>query len=288
MEKYCSKCGSLLIDDRCPVCGHKEVSKKPKKSQMIWFIALAVILGLSILANSPMRDSMEYFLLDRFYYSSLDVVTTIDDNHYDNVQYALPATGDDVDITLCAGNYVVGEDIPEGVYKIVNKKGFGAIWIDDMKNDIYINESLNPESEGTDEYFSCYLDNVRLYNGANINVYTNAMQFISSNGQTDTMGKRMENPFTTSYTIDGKTQSATLIGDEIPAGTYDIIAVSGSGLVESENWTNGIHATLTVDENERYDVVRYNNVVLNEDEKLDVDEGLTIELVPSATMIEGE
>ena len=70
-------------------------------------------------------------------------ITTISNKEYEDVTYKLAKSGQEVTVMLSAGNYVVGQDLPEGLYRVENNQGFGAIWIDDDTNDIHINKSLD-------------------------------------------------------------------------------------------------------------------------------------------------
>lgn len=276
MAKFCKNCGSKLIHGKCPVCEETTEDSKNKSRQYRTFIGLVFILCLSFICNSSLREDVGLFFLEHFHSENHVNDAFISDKTYNNVTYPLASEGDNIDISLCAGNYVVGQDIPEGSYKIINKKGFGAIWIDDEINNIHISESLNEQSEGNDEYFNYYIENVRLYKGAVVTVFTNEMQFLSNNGQTNTLIEKELNPLTDTFELD----HTVLIGTEIPAGTYDIIAVDGEGSVESDSWEFGIHIEMSDDLDAHYEVQRFNNVELNKNSKLSI-EDLTVKLVPS-------
>lgn len=276
MKKYCEKCGHRLKHGLCPICDQDQLIQKPP---YFWYSFLLVILTLSILVKTPLKYPMQSFINSVFNAS----ITTISNKEYEDVTYKLAKSGQEVTVMLSAGNYVVGQDLPEGLYRVENNQGFGAIWIDDDTNDIHINKSLDNKDEADGSYFSYYLENVRLYQGARIQIFTNSMTFTTSNGQIDKWEERETNPNTETFEID----HSVMIGDTIPAGTYDILVIEGSGSISSEkSWNYGISESMTADKEDTYDVYRYNNVELENEEKLTLEkdddcESFKIQLIPS-------
>lgn len=278
MTKYCEKCGSKLIQGQCPICdeGNKNNSIH-KKSNYIWFFILALILGTSVLFNSPMRENLADFFFMNMESRSTRAITKIKSTEYKEASYALLESGADVSLTLEAGNYIVGEDIPEGIYKVTNLFGFGSLWIDDEVNHIYISESLTVEGDES-AYYSYYLENVRLYQGAQIRIFTDGMRFESNSGQLDKMVELTPNPLIETYRVD----SDILIGSQIPEGTYDIEIIRGEGRVYSEqSWEFGVDADFSEDKDDDYALMRYCNVNLKKDMKLGLDDDMVIRLSPS-------
>lgn len=286
MAKHCERCGSRLKRGKCPVCDNGLLNSQNERGfnyhtqDILWFIVLALILGTSIVCSesSPYYENIQTFVWDNFH-TSHSATTKVDRDIYEDVTYALNKTGDSVDLTLPAGNYIVGKDIPEGVYKVTNLSGFGPIKVNDDLNHIRILTSLIMEKE-TSEYFSYYLEDVRLYQGAIVTVSTNEMRFVSENARNDLMIKREKNPLTEEFTI----SSPIMVGETVPAGTYDIIVVEGEGIVSSENYEYGINESMSSYE-KYYDLQEFKNVQLVKYNKLDVEDGLTVKLVPSEYQI---
>lgn len=282
MAKYCERCGSRLKRGKCPICDEgiytstDERRFSYKKRDILWFIVLALILGTSIICSesSPFHEDIQVFVWSNFN-SKQKVMTRVDRRTYKETTYSLQKTGDSVELVLPAGNYTVGKDIPEGVYKVTNLSGFGPLKVIDSVNFITIFTSLIMEGE-TSDYFSAYLEDVRLYQGARVTVSTDMMKFESENARNDLMEKRQKNTLTQEYTI----SSPVMIGETIPEGTYDIIAIEGQGRVTSENYDDGIQEELSFKE-DYYTLQKFKNVKLNKYNKLTVEEGLTIKLVPS-------
>ncbi|WP_041140126.1 zinc ribbon domain-containing protein [Beduini massiliensis] len=282
MAKYCERCGSRLKKGKCPVCDEDLYTSLEdrrfsfKKRDIVWFIVLALILGTSILCSesSPFHEDIQIFVWSNFN-SKQKVLTKVDRRTYKEVTYSLQKTGDSVELVLPAGNYTVGQDIPEGVYKVTNLSGFGPLKVNDTVNFITIFTSMISDKE-TSDYFSSYLEDVRLYQGAQVTISTDEMKFESKNARNDLMQKRPKNTLTQEFTI----SSPVMIGETIPEGTYDIIAIEGEGRVSSENYEYGIHEELSFNEDD-YTVQTFKNVQLIKYNKLNVDEGLTIKLIPS-------
>lgn len=277
MKKYCEKCGHRLKHGLCPVCDQDQLMQKPP---YFWYSFLLIIIALSILSKTPLKYPMQSWINA---VSNISL-TTISNKEYSSVNYKLKTNGQDVSITLSAGNYVVGQDLPEGLYRVENNQGFGAIWIDDDNNGIHINKSLDNKEEADEQYFSYYLDNVRLYEGATVQIFTNSMTFTSSNGQVDQLIERSPNPNIETFEID----HSVMIGDTIPAGTYDILVLEGSGSISSEkSWDYGISESMTSDHEDTYDVYRFNNVELENEEKLTLEKdddcsSFKVQLIPSS------
>lgn len=282
MAKYCERCGSQLKRGRCPICDEGIYTSSNErrfsfnKRDILWFIVLALILGTSIICSesSPFHEDIQIFVWSNFN-SKQKVMTKVDRRIYKEAAYSLQKTGDSVELVLPAGNYTVGKDIPEGVYKVTNLSGFGPLSIRDDANMIRIFTSMIMEGE-TSDYFSSYLEDVRLYQGAQVTVSTDKMKFESENARNDLMGKRHKNTLTQEYTV----SSPVMIGEMIPEGTYDIIAVEGEGHVSSENYDYGIQEGLSSSD-DYYSLREFRNVQLKKYTKLTVDEGLTIKLIPS-------
>ncbi|MFQ9922800.1 MAG: hypothetical protein ACLRVU_04760 [Beduini sp.] len=282
MAKYCERCGSQLKRGKCPICDEGIYTSSDErrfsfnKRDILWFIVLALILGTSMICSesSPFHEDIQIFVWSNFN-SKQKVMTKVDRRTYKEATYSLQKTGDSVELVLPAGNYTVGKDIPEGVYKVTNLSGFGPLSIRDNVNMITIFTSMIMEGE-TSDYFSSYLEDVRLYQGAQVTVSTDKMKFESENARNDLMGKRHKNTLTQEYTV----SSPVMIGEMIPEGTYDIIAVEGEGHVSSENYDYGIQEGLSFSD-DYYSLREFRNVQLKKYTKLTVDEGLTIKLIPS-------
>jgi hypothetical protein len=144
----------------------------------------------------------------------------------------LSETGDDFTTLLDGGKYVVGVHLPEGLYKVTLVEGEGSLKVEDGTNNISVYEWFELDEEGEEEELYSHiteLDDVRLFNGAHIDVYTDVvLSFETHNGQTAQMFA-MENPLKDVFNIP---KGTTLVcGVDFEPGVYDIQGFSDNGLL---------------------------------------------------------
>ena len=126
------------------------------------------------------------------------------------------------------GHYIVGVHIPEGTYQVQMLEGsYVYSYLEDYENSIFLNMNL-----GEDAYDAVTsLENVHMYNGACLEVSGDGtLLFSTENAQLDSMSG-MENPMDSSaiasfYAGTDETVDV-VVGEDIPAGVYDFVAVSG-------------------------------------------------------------
>jgi len=151
---------------------------------------------------------------------------------YEDAAPALAETGDDFTTVLTGGKYIVGVHLPEGLYKVTLVEGEGSLNVEDDTNDISVYEWFELDEEGEEEELYTHiteLDEVRLFNGAHIDVYTDVvLSFETHNGQTAQMSA-MENPLKDVFNIP---KGTTLVcGVDFEPGVYDIQGFSDNGLL---------------------------------------------------------
>ena len=139
--------------------------------------------------------------------------------------------------TLTAGHYIVGIDIPEGTYDFFSKKGSGNLFSDDgTLNEIFTaDDSLTKrqfEDYGiTDTWSKDELHNIVLVSGTIISV-TGTQQISAgcSDANISGMSEREKNetrPIELGYGL-------YAAGDDLPAGTYDVVWIEGNGNIMTE------------------------------------------------------
>lgn len=198
------------------------------------------------------------------------------DSYPDEEINMLAETGDDFEILLTGGKYVVGVHIPEGLYKITLVEGEGALDVTDDVNNISVYEwfELDEKDEETDEdeeyHHITELDEVRLFDGAHITVYPGVvLSFETHNGQTAQMSV-LENPLTDVFHVP---KGTTLVcGVDFEPGVYDIQSFSNNGLLTYS------HPYYWLDDGEFYDEflwldegMTYQNIVLLEGTEISSD-----------------
>ena len=179
---------------------------KPSKTIVLVAVMILVIIlamaGLSVF--SSVRENMG------------GGGTVVSYNYdYNNIQEALPATGEHWDNQLPAGMYMVGIDMPEGEYTVTGPEG-SSFEVHDNTHSIYRREAF-----GTEEYEIEQAEGIPLFTGALVCVDgMNPVSFVSENAQTQDLENRTPNPVTETVEVNG-TMTA---GTDFPAGTYDIEA----------------------------------------------------------------
>ncbi len=239
--------------------------------------------------------------------------------NYSNATYELVETGESYETVLKRGTYKVGVHIPEGKYSIELLSGDGRLVLTDDKNRIYLDSQVrqNGEEETTGSISDKNMQDIRLYKGMLVELYSYtasersseeavALKFTTKNAQLPLAF--MENPNTESFIISG----ITVVGVDIPEGSYDFICLSGNGYVElsqgdEKEWeelleagklTEGLtewkeNMIASLNSLRQYEMSTeicnstFKNVVLAEKTVIELPEGMELRLVPSK-VIESE
>ena len=173
---------------------------------------------------------------------------------------------------LSAGNYTSGIDFPEGTYTITAISGSGNVSSDNMFSG-GINEIMAPEA---DDLHITEFKNAQLPKGTVLSISGVTVQISSDAANQSTMESR-ENTATEEVTLsDGN----FIAGSDFAAGIYDVIAVSGSGNVSSDNmFDGGINAIMAPEADDLHET-QYKNIEFPEGTTLTIS-GVEIKLVPS-------
>jgi hypothetical protein len=174
-------------------------------------------------------------------------------------------------------------DFPAGTYDIVAISGSGNVTSGNMYtggiNAMMGTKEAN-DAAGTDLYEQEYA-NIRLPNGVVLSVSGGVAIKISSDDADPAPLNIRQQPNTETISLGSGNFTA---GKDFPAGTYDIVAVSGGGNVSSDNmYSGGINAVMGPKEaNAGIDLYEqaYKNIDLPADTTLSID-GVKIELIPS-------
>lgn len=173
---------------------------------------------------------------------------------------------------LYSGHYTSGIDFPEGTYTITAISGSGNVSSDNMYSG-GLNELMASEK---DEHYISEFKNAQLPKGTVLSVSGVTIKISSDAANESTMEAR-KNSATEEITL---TDGNFISGTDFVAGTYDIIAVSGSGNVSSDNlFDNGINAIMAPEADNLHET-QYKNIELPEGVTLTVS-GVEIKLVPS-------
>ena len=178
------------------------------------------------------------------------------------------------EVELSAGHYVVGADIPAGVYDVTAIKGTGNVSSSNMF-DGGINQVMGTQNDDVSvkEFKNLKLDKKDI----SITVNGTAVIKLSSKAAQTKNLKPKENPAKKEYTF---SSGNYVVGKDIERGIYDIIAVKGNGNISSDNmFDGGINEVFGTSGDELY-VKEFKNAYFNDNVQLTVS-GVTIKLVPS-------
>lgn len=170
--------------------------------------------------------------------------------------------------TLKSGHYIVGMDIPAGVYKISVAKGNGNL----ICSEAGVNEIMGVNDD------PMYIEE---YNNADLEVgYILSVLDITVRIETDAAD------MTNVYKRDNPAQNKVILkpgiyvsGQDFDPGAYDVFVREGYGNVVSDNSDRGINAIMGETEDDLC-ITEFNNLLLDEGTSLEVS-GLTILLYPS-------
>lgn len=185
----------------------KEKSKQGKKL----FISIVIILlafgGIALYVYLAMQGTSDESETDP----------------YRNTTYELNTQGDSFEKELTAGEYLVGADLPEGIYQVSVQEGKNWLSIKNQQQDIDIYDSYEE-----DNHFFKKIEEVRLYEGTYLRIEgAGTMRFETDNAQ-GRYGMRV-NPLNENVVIKG-TMTA---GKDFPAGSYDIVCKKNQGKVQT-------------------------------------------------------
>lgn len=203
-----------------------------------------------------------------------------DETDYDHYQYVtreIPKEGESADYELASGNYVVGVEIPEGIYTVTPQDDYDTVQIDDPENSIYLYEYTEGKKDK--------IKDIRLYKGAHLtlNCRTTVKLHTDNAQDVEAMEKAgQSNPLTESVDIKG--QKTLTAGRNLEPGIYDLSRVSGAGNVDviiysdEQEEINSWSQCLSED---GIDGETFHYLVIPENATMEVSEDLKIRLTPS-------
>lgn len=206
------------------------------------------------------------------------------DGAYDYVTRELSEDGDSWEETLGSGEYVVGIQIPEGIYTLEVDSGSDTFNLSDYENGIYLWRQF--ALEDTDEDTVTSLEDVRLYNGAVVRLDGGKIRFTTDCAQSLDNGE--DNPLTEEVTLTG--QNALVAGVDFPAGVYDVETTDEWAyldfevpVVDGEEYADYYISSVYL-EREYDEDIAFKNLVIPEGVKVSLDgsgEDLQVILKPS-------
>lgn len=176
-------------------------------------------------------------------------------------------------VELTAGNYTAGIDFPTGKYNLTAISGNGNVSSSNMFTG-GLNEVMGKPA---DEYSIDKYNNANLEKDVILSIGGSLVLRLDSEEADVSKLKKRVNPLTETIELESGNYVA---GTDFPAGTYNIVAIKGTGNVSSTNmFSGGINEIMGVD-NDGFSIKEFKNVELSQDTGLTIS-GVTIQLVPS-------
>ncbi len=198
----------------------------------------------------------------------------INKDYYKDVLYQLEEIGDEYEVELTPGNYVVGVDIPVGLYSLEVTSGVGKIDINNTQQGIFISEEISSDVKTYEDTYTT-ITNLKLYDNSIISISGANVKLNSTNAQSSSIREKSSN---VENIKELSLSSIYESGIDFPAGVYDIEYIEGVGTVVTEGTENGgIAVTFTADDEMGK---TYKNVELSANTKLIIN-GVKIKMIPS-------
>lgn len=178
------------------------------------------------------------------------------------------------EIDLSAGNYIAGTDIPVGTYNITATGGSGNVSSSNMYRG-GLNEIMgSPAEEG---YSIDSFNGLKMDSGVTLSLSSSVtIHLISEDAEVSAVTPRTVADATP---IDLGSGNYTA-GTDFPAGTYNLVATSGSGNVSSDNiYEGGLNEIMGNPAEAGFSIAQFNNAIFEEGTVLSVS-GASIQLVP--------
>ena len=208
--------------------------EKKKKGGIKWLTIIFIVI--SIFGDFlPDIMSAAYDIKDEIVYkitgeAGMSKTSSAEHDPYKYVTYDLSEKGEHFETELTAGEYIVGVDLPEGIYKISSVNEKNSLMIRNRKQEISEYDFYKIDAEKDDDFYKTSME-VHLYQGTYLKIdYNGILKFETETGQTKIQEKRVRNSLNKSVLVK-KTMTA---GKDFPAGTYDIYCLNGRGTVQTK------------------------------------------------------
>ncbi|MCI8292304.1 MAG: hypothetical protein HFH53_02050 [Hespellia sp.] len=200
----------------------RNVQKMPARNVVAVIATVIGILGaIAGLVPFVVQEVSSFF--------SSDVESADQDGRYDYVNYELEDTGESWNEKLSVGEYKVGVHIPEGTYTVTISEGSGVLQVNDIANGIYLWQQFAVDTEEIEESV-VEMQDVRLYEGAIVEVGDRPLEFTTENAQSEL--SYIENPLTEEVML--PPDQSMIAGVDFPEGVYDVLGLGEWGYLEIE------------------------------------------------------
>lgn len=204
---------------------------------------------------------------------------------YQYTTYDLDTEGEHFETELKAGEYVVGVDLPEGIYQVSIQEGKTAMMVKNQEQGINFYDFYKADAQEDDSFYKT-AEEVRLYEGTYLKIdYAGTMKFETDCARRNSKLLREDNPQKETVILKG-TMTA---GKDFHAGSYDMVCKKNRGTVQTKYKRSEDGIVYTTDysliasgSNDVWgDPEKYNQVYFYEGMKVTVPKDMEVELVPS-------
>lgn len=234
-------------------------------------IAAAIIINIIDKENSKMAGGN--------YIEDEESDTGYKYDPYNNLEQELSDSGDSVEYTLTTGDYIVGFHIPEGKYIAETKDKFDVVRVEDFENHFLLYEYEDSDDNK--------LDDLRLFNGAVVTIICEeTVRLTSDNAQTAQMEEGIVNPLIEGVEITGGKMKTA--GEDFEAGIYDANLTEGRGNLSVKVFDekgHNIGGRMVELGGTFSEGTGYMHLVLPEGAAVECEEGMTVELIPSESIL---
>jgi hypothetical protein len=232
-EKKCHKKQKKIRSPKAKKYDYGEPKKK--KGRLSGILAVLVILAgivpdlltevgpdvMNVVSN--VRNEIEYKISGEKPKETLQ--DSSESNPYRNVRYKLKKEGQHYKTRLSAGEYIVGVDLPEGIYTVSVQKGKSSLMIRNKKQSISEYDFYDAEASEEDDFYKQSKE-IHLYEGSYVKLdYSGVMEF-----ETD-CAQKCRKPAVNSLKKEIVLKGEQEAGKDFPEGSYDMICSSGRGMV---------------------------------------------------------
>lgn len=332
--KKCPICSEKLKNGVCPMCGYdfkrleygkrreeaqhwdvkrhpsgkKKVKRSTKRSikkgrgksvmvvlTAVFFLLVEILpdVGGSLIEQvQQVRQTIEYKI-------SGEKETTTTEKHsepnpYLSAKYQLKTQGKHYEKVLTAGEYIVGLDLPEGIYQVSIQKGKNSLSIKNRKQSISQYDFYKIDAKADDNFYKTE-EEVHLYQGSYVKIdQGGTMKFVTDCAQMDLMKHPAKNTLKKKIQM---TEGKKTAGKDFPAGSYDVICMEGKGSIRTKYTPEGnsyevsdaYEIEASPDQENIYAYPKkHRQIYFNKGMKVEVPQDMKIVLVPSTNTIPKE
>jgi hypothetical protein len=176
---------------------------------------------------------------------------------------------------LTAGNFIASEDLPSGTMDVFAVEGAGVLYSSNLGSG-GVNETFGVD-DGSGLYTEEFV-NFSYPAGTTLTVQGNLrVRIVYTEVTSNYIGRRYDNDSPTQLTFGTYT-----CGVDFPAGTYGIVAYSGTGTLRSSNaGKGGVNELFGISEDQGFYNKQFLNAAFNDGDTLTLGGNLTVNIYPA-------